>query len=234
MSPPTESSAIPGPSPRPATRSRLAWVSGERLSGWLERFQAAHGQLRIEESENGVSLFALDGSFAELAAPWPVAGRPGRGADPVQRLASLSEQSRTVVVLLIRRGGYAVSLCRDGQVLASKIGTRYVQSRTAAGGWSQQRFARRRANQADAMIEAVADHAAALPTEQAEYLVLGGDKAMAATLIAEPAVSALAKLERLAFLDVPDPRAKVLAEAAKQVRSVRIKVTDGPSPAALS
>ena len=62
-------------------------------------------------------------------------------------------------VVLVRRGGYACALVSGGSVAESKVGTRHVQSRTAAGGWSQQRFARRRGNQADALVEAVAGHA---------------------------------------------------------------------------
>ncbi len=40
-----------------------------------------------------------------------------------------------------------------------RSGTRHVQSRTAAGGWSQQRFARRRGKQADELVDAVVGHA---------------------------------------------------------------------------
>lgn len=213
------------PSPLPSTRT--AWVGADRLIGWVARFEASHGNVSIVEAgTDGLDLLADDGARAVLRAPWPVDGRPGSGPDPVARMASLSEQARSIAVLLLRRGGYALALCREGQVISSKTGTRYVQSRTAAGGWSQQRFARRRANQADAMIEAVALHAAALPLGQAEYLLLGGDKTMAAALIAEPVLSGLAKLPRLDFLDVPDPRAKVLADAAQRSASIRITVTD--------
>ncbi|AJT40972.1 acVLRF1 family peptidyl-tRNA hydrolase [Psychromicrobium lacuslunae] len=206
--------------------SRTAWVAAERLPGWLDRFRSSHGEFSVQPLDQELLLQAEDGSSATIAAPWPVDGRPGRGADPLERLISMTSQARTVLLLLIRRGGYAVAVTRGGEVLHAKVGTRYVQSRTAAGGWSQQRFARRRANQADAMIEAVAAHAAALPLESAEYLVLGGDKKMAAALIAEPVLSPLAKLKRLAFLDVPDPRAKVLEQAAKRVCSAFIRVTD--------
>ena len=41
--------------------------------------------------------------------------------------------------------------------MSSKLDTSYVQGRTAAGGWSQQRFARRRVNQAKAAAEEAAD-----------------------------------------------------------------------------
>ncbi|WP_285724668.1 acVLRF1 family peptidyl-tRNA hydrolase [Psychromicrobium xiongbiense] len=206
--------------------SRTAWVPGARLGGWTDRFAASHGAFSLEEHDDGLQLSAQDGARATLLAPWPVDGRPGRGPGPLERLASLASQPRPVVVLLIRRGGYGIGLCRGGILEVSKVGTRHVQSRTAAGGWSQQRFARRRANQADAMVEAVAAHAAALPLAPGEYLALGGDKAMAAALMAEPVLAPLAALPRLAFLDVQDPRAKVMAEAVARLSSVKIRITD--------
>ena len=64
-----------------------------------------------------------------------------------------------MVLLLLRRGGYGVGRASQGGALAaSKVGTRYVQSRTAAGGWSQHRFARRRDNQAAGLIDTAAAH----------------------------------------------------------------------------
>ena len=198
--------------------------------------------LDIQDTGDGVLLTAADGGTALLQAPWPVDGRPGRGATAVDRLASLASQDRTAAVVLLRRGGYAVGLCQGGRVLVSKTGTRYVQSRTAAGGWSQQRFARRRANQADALVEAVAQHAAQLlvpapsnsawpegaahGTVAAEYLVLGGDKGLCQLLIAEPVFARLAALPRLAFLDVPDPKSAVLKKSAQDLCAVRICITD--------
>ena len=144
----------------PTPESRVAFVSGARLPGWVERFAASHGTLTEEEPDGGLQLSAADGAVALLQAPWPADGRPGTGTDAVSRLASLAAQSRTLGLVLVRRGGYSVAVVRDGAALAAKTGTRHVQSRTAAGGWSQQRFARRRANQADALVEAVAEHAA--------------------------------------------------------------------------
>ena len=132
--------------------------------------------------------------------------------------------------MLVRRGGYSVAVVSGGAVLASKTGTRHVQSRTAAGGWSQQRFARRRANQADALVEAVAEHAARIFAEhRIEYLAPGGDRTLAEQVLAEPVLKQYAALPRLAFLDVPDPRAAVLKKAAADLCAVRILVTDPPS-----
>src|SRR4051794_33867949 len=214
----------------PSPETRVAFVSGTRLPGWVERFAESHGALREEELDAGLQLRAADGAVALLRAPWPVDGRPGRGDDAVSRLASLSGQPRSVGTVLIRRGGYAVAVVSGGAVVASKTGTRHVQSRTAAGGWSQQRFARRRANQADALVEAVAGHAGRIFAEhRIEYLAPGGDRTLADEVLAEPVLKRYAGLARLAFLDVPDPRAAVLKKAAADLCSVRILVTDPPA-----
>lgn len=211
----------------PAPESRVAFVSGERLPGWVARFAASHGTVGVEELDGGLQLSAPDGAVALLQPPWPPDGRPGRGSDAVERLASLAAQSRTLGLVLVRRGGYSVAAVRDGAALAAKSGTRHIQSRTAAGGSSQQRFARRRANQADALVEAVAEHAERIFAEQRiEYLVPGGDRTLAEQVLGAPALKRYAALTRLPFLDVPDPRAAVLKQAAADACSVRILVTD--------
>ncbi|MEV8040248.1 acVLRF1 family peptidyl-tRNA hydrolase [Arthrobacter sp. NPDC080082] len=214
----------------PSPESRVARVPGERLAGWVERFAASHGHLEEFDTDDGLLLRAADGAEALLQAPWPADGRPGRGDDALTRLASLAAQPRQLGLVLVRRGGYSVAVVAEGRVLASKTGTRHVQSRTAAGGWSQQRFARRRSNQADALVEAVAAHAARIFAEhRIEYLVPGGDRTLADLVLAEPVLKRYAPLARLALLDVPDPRAAVLKKAAADTCAVRIQVTDPPS-----
>lgn len=220
-------SGAPG---RPAAASRTAFISGVRLAGWVDRFGASHGDLEVEDHDDGVRLLAADGATALLQAPWPDDGRPGRGADLVARLASLASQPRRIGLVLIRRGGYGVAVASEGRLLAAKTGSKYVQSRTAAGGQSQQRYARRRANQADAMVEAVAELAGQILAGQAvEYIVPGGDRGMAELVLDEPALKAYAGLPRLAYLDVPDPRAAVLKKAAADACAVRVTVTDPPA-----
>jgi hypothetical protein len=214
---------------RPGVAMRTAFVPGRRLAGWLERFEASHGAVQMEELDAGLQLSAADGAAAVLQPPWPADGRPGKGADPLTRMASLAAQSRTLGLVLVRRGGYTVAAVREGRVVVSKTGTRHVQSRTAAGGWSQQRFARRRANQADALVEAVADHAARIFQGQAiEYIAPGGDRTLTDLVLGEPALKDYARLPRLAFMDVPDPRAAVLKKAAADFCAIRIVVSDPP------
>ncbi len=139
-------------------------------------------------------------------------------------------------LVLVRRGGYAVGLALGGVLGATKVGTRYVQSRTAAGGWSQHRFARRRGNQADALALAVAEHAVRVllggdesPRTGADGiphgLVVGGDKALVAQVLAQPSLRALSGLPRRELYDLPDPRRAVLDAALRRGLAVRVTLT---------
>ena len=133
-------------------------------------------------------------------------------------------------LILVRRGGYAVGLARGGVLVSSKVGRRRVQGRTAAGGWSQQRFARRRVNQAAEVVDAVAGHAARLLVGEHHgiheqhgipaALVLGGDRTLCAEVLAAPALAALRALPSRELPDLPDPDAAVLRRALWRGRAV--------------
>jgi hypothetical protein len=153
------------------------------------------------------------------------------GPDPRQRVVGTERfDGSPLAVVLVRRGGYAVGLAEGPAFTASKVGTRHVQSRTAAGGWSQQRFARRRGNQADELVRAVADQAARLVlSPPPSGLVVGGDKALVRDVLAGPRLAGLADLPRREFYDLPDPRRPVLEDALRRGRAVRVTVEDGPA-----
>lgn len=219
--------------------SRSVLVEPARLPGWLARFEERNGAYAIEPgttADHGVGLVAANGCSAlltpALSGPGPAGGAPGT-ADREALLAAVlpdAERVHTVGLVLVRRGGYSVGVARGGQIVSSKTGTRYVQGRTAAGGWSQQRFARRRANQADALVEETAVRAAALfRADPPSCLQLGGDRTLAAAVLAEPVLALVADLPRVPFLTVPDPRFAVLKDAARTALAVRITVTDPPA-----
>lgn len=184
-----------------------------------------------------VHLMADNGCSAVLVPPLPVplpvsAPRPDATLDEmVSQLLALHEHT-VIGLVLIRRGGYSVGVARAGKIIASKTGTRYVQGRTAAGGWSQQRFARRRANQADGLVKETAARAAILfAAHPPSCIQLGGDKALAADTLGEAALVATKHLPRTPFLTVQDPRLRILQDAAGSALSVRITVTDPPDSA---
>ncbi|WP_146361838.1 Vms1/Ankzf1 family peptidyl-tRNA hydrolase [Arthrobacter yangruifuii] len=190
--------------------SRTTYVSADRLSGWLERFEAAQGTVEFVPENEGLRVRAVSGAEARLFAPWPADGRPGRGANDVERLASLAGQARTLGLVLVRRGGYAVGVAREGRLLGSKTGSSNM----------------RRANAAEALAGTVAEQAAAVfSSATPEYLVFGGDRVLAEQVAARREFSRWAALPRLRPLDVPDPKAAVLAQAARNAASVFVRVT---------
>ena len=217
--------------------SRSVLVEAQRLEGWLRRFGERNGPFEVqpdpEPTDGSLRIVAENGCSAVLTPPLQAALAPAVPIPGPAELtaALLSDTDPTVLVglLLLRRGGYSVGVAWEGVVVSSKTGTRYVQGRTAAGGWSQQRFARRRANQADALVEETAIRAAALyAADTPSCLQLGGDRALAAAALGEPVLAPFANLPQVPFLTVPDPRFAVLKEAARSALSVRITVTDPP------
>jgi hypothetical protein len=139
-----------------------------------------------------------------------------------------------LLLLLVRRGGYAVGVATGDRLTAHKVGTRYVQSRTAAGGWSQQRFARRRANQADELVGAAVEHALRVfhgpgaPDRMAASggLVVGGDRALVAAVLDDPRLAGIRLLPRRELYDLPDPRLDVLDRAVERGRAVRVTIAE--------
>ncbi len=167
----------------------------------------------------------LDGWLTRFAANNPE-------PDPAQRIEAVERFDHDPIgLVLVRRGGYAVGLASAGRLTEHKTGTRYVQSRTAAGGWSQQRFARRRGNQADELARAVGEHALRiLPRGIPAGLVVGGDRALVAQVLEDPRLAHLSALPRREFYDLPDPRLTVLRAAAQRGRAVRVTVADPRPP----
>jgi peptide subunit release factor 1 (eRF1) len=135
---------------------------------------------------------------------------------------------RRVGVLLVRRGGHAVGIFAGSTLVASKVGSRHVQGRTAAGGWSQHRFARRREGQTQVALGAAADVAARVLVAQAvppvDHLVTGGDKRLLAAVLEDPRLAELRPLVGERVLDVPDPKLAVLRATPAAFRAVQILI----------
>jgi hypothetical protein len=202
------------------------WVSvdPQRLPRWLEGFTERHGEPTVELEAGGVRLTGVDGCVAELT--------PAPGAPPAQDLADLVEQAqlpRRLGLLLARQAAVAVGIADGERLQVSKVDSSYVQSRTAAGGWSQQRFARRRENQAKAAAGGAADIAVRLLLPAASSLhalVTGGDRRTVEAILIDPRLAPLRALRAERFLDVPEPRLAVLERAIGQARQVRILIRE--------
>ncbi len=212
---------------RPAAGGGL-WVDvpPARLPRWIENFQTRHGGADLTSSVDGGVLYlrAGDGSVAECH------GAPGaRTSVDREGFVAAASETRTVGLVLARKAAVAVGIAVGSELTVHKVDTSYVQSRTAAGGWSQQRFARRRDNQAKAAAGDASDLVLrlivpALPT--LSTIVTGGDKRTIESILADRRLESLAPKIAERFLDVNEPRLAVLQDAVNAALAVRIKITD--------
>jgi hypothetical protein len=251
--------------PPAARRAGARWldVAPERFPGWAAAFARRHGAALTVALAGGTATFtAPDGAAAECHPPFPPLPE-GLPADPgavAEAIAAHALRPRTAGVLLVRLGGYAAGVFTGSppELAASKTGSRPVHGRSAAGGWSQQRFARRREKQASQALRAAADAAAAVfggwgaggvrpgPGITArsghagaraegtgepglDALVLGGDKRAVAAIRADPRLAPYLALATDRFLTVPDPGRAVLQDAPRLFLAVRIRLTEPSS-----
>lgn len=210
---------------RPAAGGgRWVDVDPERLARWVDGFGARHGVPEVSPTADGLTLTAPDGAIAQLRTP------PGAdAADGLAAFLAAAARPRRLGLLLARKGAVAVGIADGTELTRTKVDTHYVQGRTAAGGWSQQRFARRRDNQAKAAAADGADIVARLLLPEVSSLaclVAGGDRQAVDAVLAERALAPVAALRADRFLDVPEPRHAVLVDAVRQARAVTILIRD--------
>ena len=205
---------------------RVVEVSPERLAGWLDRFAERHGDLDLGRHDLVVQVSAPDGATAAVRVPFgPLDDHP----DLRTALLDHVQRDRRVGALLVRRGGHAVGVFDGRRLLASKVGRAYVQGRTKAGGWSQQRYARRREQQAGQAYAEAADVAARvlLPVVgDLEAVVGGGDGSGVDAVLADPRLEPLRALRTGLVLPTPDPRLEVLRGFGDWLRAVTITLND--------
>ncbi len=240
-------------------------VPPERLVSWIVTFTERHGgplAVSYAEPTAAVTFTAADGAAAECHVPFaPLRalrpsppsradpqpsptprGEPGEqgatGSDAraaAEAIAAHAAADRTVGVLLVRLGGYAVGVFSGAppRLGASKTGRRLVHGRSAAGGWSQHRFARRRENQAAAALGAAADAAAGIfgpyGADGLDAVVLGGDKRSIGGLRDDARLAPYLGRATDRFFTVPDPSPAVLRDIPPAYQAIRIRLTE-PEP----
>lgn len=197
-------------------------VPAERIERWVANFEGRHGPTSYAVGQGALTGAADDGSSFVARLPFD---RDYTGPADAGPFAAEVTAPESWGVLLVRKGGFAVARLEGRLILESKVGQRHVQGRTKAGGQSQQRFARRRDNQARQAYEAAADHAARILGEARQLVVLaGGDRAAVDEVLADPRLRRLVVVEP--WLAVPDPRRGVLEAAIAEACSARFDVTN--------
>ena len=202
--------------------TRIVSVGPERLERWLAGFAERHGAVSYDVTPSRLSAIAEGGSRADIAVPFG----PLEDLTPAGLVAHVLADRR-LGLLLVRRGGYGAGVFEGSKLVDSKVGSRHVQGTTKAGGWSQQRYARRRDNQAREAFAAATEVAVRiLAPARLDVLVCGGDRKAIDTVLEDRRLKDLVPLVRPPFLGVADPKQKVLEQAGVDARAIRIEITD--------
>ena len=210
--------------------TRTIEVGPDRVDRWVAGFAERHGKTRISSDDGRLLLAATDGCIAALATAF--CWQPDDACPPLEDFLSHVRSRRLFGLVLVRLGGYAAGLVDGTELVASKVGSRPVHGRSAAGGWSQHRFARRREGQARVALTAAADTVAAVLLPRAadlDAVVSGGDRQALRTALADPRLAALRPLLSSRILDVPDPKAAVLRAAVRAAVAIRVTLTEPDS-----
>jgi hypothetical protein len=212
---------------RPAAGGgRRLGVAPERLGRWLDGVADRHGAfIDVALDDGAVRITCADTTTVTLRAPFP--WEPGPAL--LTAFTTAARQPRRAGVLLVRRGRWAAGVFDGGDLVVSKVDARLVQGRTAAGGWSQQRFARRRANQTDAGVAAAAGTAVRVLLPHAGRLAAlftGGDRGLVDDVLADPRLRPLAAARREPPLEVGDPTKATLLSTPQQFRAVAVHIVE--------
>jgi hypothetical protein len=196
-------------------------LPANRVERWFENFESRHGGAAYDVIGGALRAHAVDGSSAGARLPFDT---PYDGAPLPSRLAASAVAPAAWGLLLVRKGGFAVARLAGSELVAHKIGQRHVQGRTKAGGQSQQRFARRRDNQARAAYEAAAEHAVRILGTGLDALVTGGDRPAVDAVLADARLRGAAAVRTSLWLSVGDPKRSVLDQAVADAVSVQIEL----------
>jgi hypothetical protein len=212
---------------RPAAGGgRRLGVAPERLGRWLDGVAERHGAFDdVALADGAVRIACADTTVVTLRAPFDWTPGPAL----LTSFTAAAKEPRRAGVLLVRRGRWAVGVFDGADLVASKVDARQVQGRTAAGGWSQQRFARRRGNQTDAVVEHAVEtaHRVLLPhAASLAALFTGGDRGLVDDVLADRRLAPLAALRREPHLDVGEPTKAVLLDTPKQFRAVDVLIRE--------
>jgi hypothetical protein len=210
---------------------RAVEVPPDRLSGWFARFAERNdGVVGTALRPDAVVVTAGNGTTAAAAVPFGPLGAEGDFEGlAVEPLITHMRQSRRIGLLLVRLGGHSMGIVRDGRILVSRTDRQQVHGRSAAGGWSQHRFARRREGQVRQSLQHAALNAFEVLVPRLadiDAVVLGGDRHALDELREDRRLTPLFARAEARVLDVAEPRLDVLVEAAERAIALEIVVRD--------
>ncbi len=165
---------------------------------------------------------------AAVAPPFPISASSEH--DDLSALRAHIAKPATVGVILLRLGYYAIGVAREGALLVTKSGSRYVRGKHRAGGQSASRFKRNREKWIREFFDEacnVAQTRFAQSPGVIDWLALGGDRQVLTRFLNRcPYLSDLAKRTTPWQIPVHRPGRTALDDAVRYVWASR--VYEGP------
>jgi len=133
------------------------YIGRANIAKRLTALEGTQGRTRYLD---GSARIELDESTLTVTPPFGLADEGEYEVVRAEPLLAALEAELRVAVVLVRMGGFAVGVFEGEDLVASKVGTRFVKNRHKKGGSSANRFRRRREEQERELIDAAASEAA--------------------------------------------------------------------------
>ncbi len=176
----------------------------------------------IADSTNGAAVFWGDRQKYLVLPPFPLRNKTIFSGYSTEPLREIIESEFKIELVLVHLGSYAVGFCEGDKLISSKVGTGLVHGRHKKGGSSQQRFQRRRENQAREFLERVCariqEHLGPY-IKDLDYLVYGGPRQTIISLKKQCPLLQSFEDRTLPLLDIPSPGQKVLETTVNRIWS---------------
>ena len=174
------------------------------------------------DAKNGVVLFWGNARKYLVLPPFPLEKKAILGGYSTEPLRQLISSDFKIGLVLVHLGTYAIGICHGEKLITSKVGTGLVHGRHKKGGSSQQRFQRRRQNQAREFLDRVCLHVHEQFEPQAgriSYIAYGGPRQTVLQLQKRCPFLKAFEGRTLPLLDIPALRQRVLETAVGSVWS---------------
>ncbi|MFC1952342.1 Vms1/Ankzf1 family peptidyl-tRNA hydrolase [Chloroflexota bacterium] len=173
-------------------------------------------------SKNGAVLFYGDTRKCLVLPPFPLSEKTAFNGYVAEPFRLLLTTDFMIGLVLVHLGSYAVGICHGEKLISSKVGTGLIHGRHKKGGSSQQRFQRRRENQANEFLDRVCLHSREQlepHTQLVNYIAYGGPRQT--VLLLRKRCPFLQSFDDrvLPLLNVPSLRQRVLETAIGRIWS---------------
>lgn len=175
----------------------------------------------IEKSDTGTVIFEGETRVILAIPPFPLRKDITTEGPDISPFMHLINISPLIGIVLVRLGAYAIGILHGDDLIASKVGSRFIKNQHRAGGSSQRRYERNRERLVNEMFQKVCKvlETIFLPyVGSLDYVFLGGEKYTLHSLINScPYIKKLTPKTQKRILSVNRPNKKAIDSIAFEV-----------------